>query len=325
MDGRIMLPGGVPVKSGNRRGFVFRRSPEAEAFNRWQRGEFKEIEEKYAQSWREAVSNLDLDQMADLFRRNGIDSKTCKSLEDAYNLAHQIVSSPKPYDQMALAVLFLQIPREYHQEIVKRWQITGLAPIEKYAPYAAFVLKVELFFQIAVAASLISAARPSNRVDIAYLFYLPFCMMFVSSDKLHQRCAPLFLRPNQGFVWGQDLKADLRKLDARYSGLPQETKNLGVLSFASTPPHEEGFLTTQLWDRHMSGKWRDRPETTTSLPDSNKGLLDELKKFNRAKPIELSEVDFDAKTTEAMSIQRMVRRQKGKWLQVPKDLEDNRS
>ena len=64
-------------------------------------------------------------------------------------------------------------------------------------------------FHIAIAAHLISPERPSNRTDIAYLFYLPFCMMFVSSDKLHRETANLFLRADQEFVWGLDLKDDL--------------------------------------------------------------------------------------------------------------------
>ena len=190
MDGRIMMRGGVPVKSGERRGFVFRDFPETQAFDRWHRGEFLEVEENYAKAWRQAISSLDLDQATSLLGKFQIDPKKCKSLEDAYQLAHGIVSADKPYDQMSLAVLFLQVPNEHHQAILKNWQLRGLPPIEIYAPYASFVIKIELFFQIAVGASLISASRPSNRVDIAYLFYLPFCMAFVSSDKL--RSGPQF-------------------------------------------------------------------------------------------------------------------------------------
>ncbi|WP_026186479.1 hypothetical protein [Thioalkalivibrio thiocyanodenitrificans] len=322
MDGRIIMPAARPVRAGNRSGFVFESPPEAEAFNRWQRQEFKEVERNHAREWRAMLSSLDLKEVAKKFGRTGIAPTSCKNLKDAYSLAESIVSSPKPYDQMALATLFLGVPREYEQEMVRRWQMAGLSPISQYAPYAAFVLKIEIFFQVAISASLISADRSSNRVDIAYLYYLPFSMVFVSSDKLHRNCAPFFLRENQEFVWGPDLKADLKSLDERYQALPQATKDLGVLAFASTPPQDESCLTSDLWDRHMSKAWRDRPEINSALPNSTKTLVDEMNAFNHAEALEPPEVNFDAESADAMSLQRMVRRQKGRWLQVPKGLKD---
>jgi hypothetical protein len=81
---------------------------------------------------------------------------------------------------------------------------------------------VDVFFHVAVDKKLIDPGRPSNRVDIAYLYYLPFTMIFVSNDKLHRRAVPYFLEPNQMFVFGEDLKRDLAKLDAYYSARPAE-------------------------------------------------------------------------------------------------------
>jgi hypothetical protein len=63
-----------------------------------------------------------------------------------------------------------------------RFDFSGKAPLHEYAPYAAFVLTIEVFFHIALAAGLISPDRASNRTDIAYLFYLPFCTTFVSTQ-----------------------------------------------------------------------------------------------------------------------------------------------
>ena len=75
-----------------------------------------------------------------------------------------------------------------------------------------------VFFQVALGAGLIGGERPSNRTDIAYLFYLPFSMVFVSSDDLHRRTAPLFMRPDQAFVWGIDLKPALKAPGVRTHG-----------------------------------------------------------------------------------------------------------
>ena len=66
---------------------------------------------------------------------------------------------------------------------------------------------------------------------MAYLFYLPFCVVFVSSDKLHRKCAPLLLRDNQEFVWGPDLKAGLNEINEHYQTYPEKVREEGLLRF----------------------------------------------------------------------------------------------
>ena len=121
--------------------------------------------------------------------------------------------------------------------------------LSRYAPYCAHVLTVELFFKIALASDLVSSERPSNWVDMAYLFYLPFCVVFVSSDKLHRKCAPLLLRDDQEFIWGPDLKEGLREVNEHYLAYPESVREEGLLRFASRPPAEGEFVVSQLWDR----------------------------------------------------------------------------
>ena len=96
--------------------------------------------------------------------------------------------------------------------------------LKKFAPYAAFVFMVDLFYYIALASHLIAPEKVTNKLDLSYLYYLPFCMLFISSDKFHRNCAPLFLRKDQTFIWGLDLKADLQKIDQYYESLPLEEK-----------------------------------------------------------------------------------------------------
>jgi hypothetical protein len=63
---------------------------------------------------------------------------------------------------------------------IERWQATNQLGLVEFAPYAAFVLSVELFLAVAIESSLISAERLSNRQDIAYLYYLPFTLSWNS-------------------------------------------------------------------------------------------------------------------------------------------------
>ncbi|MEE9493410.1 MAG: hypothetical protein V3W04_08545 [Gammaproteobacteria bacterium] len=110
MTGQILLAEGRPVKSGGQTGIVVDESSESKAFSRWQKREFANIERDQATGWREMVTNLDLNEMGNRFRKLGIDGKSCKTLEQAKEFADQIVSSREnPFERMQLALLFLNI------------------------------------------------------------------------------------------------------------------------------------------------------------------------------------------------------------------------
>ena len=320
LNGRIPVPGGRPVTLDNKRGVIYDETPESQAFFRWQKGEFLELEHQFAHTWRASLASLDLTAVAQGMKALGVTPQTCKSLDDAKRLADELVrSEDKPFDRMKLAALFLNIPREYERPILERWSIAGYPPLSVYAPYTAHVLNVEVFFQIALAAGLISAERPSNRVDIGYLFYLPLCMVFVSSDKLHRRCAPLYLRPNQDFVWGQDLKVDLTALNDHYSRLPEAEKEKGIMRFAANPPELGDSLVSRLWDRHLR-PWRGKGQPDPGDPEKQKELVRDLERFTNTPSPPLEQIDFDPDDADVVSIQRAVHKRKGSWWQLPKDL-----
>jgi len=323
MTGQIPRAGGRPVKSDGKTGVVFEQSAEAEAFSRWHNREFMEIERQYAKGWRVALSTLDLNVIAENFRTLGITGKSCRTLEDAKALAGHIVARrDKPLGLMELVFQFLCIPQQYREPILERWSTTNHQPLTDYAPYAAHVLTVELFFQIVLAANLISSKTPSNRIDIAYLFNLPFCKLFVSSDKLHRRCTSLFLLNNQEFVWGPMLKNGLCQLNDFYLQLPKSIKDKGVMAFASAPPKDGDYYVAKLWDRHFPG-WREEKNTglAEKSPDDSK-IVERIKKMADAQELSSEEIDFDPTDPKSVLIKRNVRRMKGSWYQVPKDLED---
>jgi hypothetical protein len=320
MTGQIIIAGARPVKVENKSSIVVENSPESKAFSRWHKGRFLEVERLFAQYWRKSLSTLDLLRTAQLFRIIGIDGKTCKSLKHAQYLAHSVVSEQdNPMELMKLAMLFLSVPRKSYKDIFERWMSAGYPALSLYAPYAAYVLTIEIFFQLAVAANLISSSRPSNRIDIAYLFYLPFCMVFISSDKLHRNCAPLFLRNNQEFVWGPDLKKDLSLLNQHYTEIPEEKKEMGLSAFAMRPPTEKDFLICKIWDRHFPN-WRNSPEGME--PFKNEKLVAHIESFAKARTLEKEEVDFNIQNPDSVILHRSVRLKKGSWWQVPKDIKE---
>jgi len=94
--GRVLLAGGEPVRLGDKKGFVFRRSPEAEAFERWTRREFLEIERNIAKEWRRALTAVDFDAMVKTVMAELGHWRKPNSLPDAKHLADTIIDCMDP-------------------------------------------------------------------------------------------------------------------------------------------------------------------------------------------------------------------------------------
>ena len=190
--------------------------------------------------------------------------------------------------------------------------------MKTFAPYAAHVASVELFFCLAIASDLIGRERPSNHADIAYLHYLPFCMVFTSKDKLHARTVPVFLRPDQAFVNGADLKRDLAMVDSHFMAFPAEERAQGIWKLAPTPPKDGEFLVTRLWDRFLPG-WRDRPARVKMDPDRERKLVGE---FRQAAAAPASSARVRGDDADFMIIERRYPITRGKWRVLPPGVED---
>jgi hypothetical protein len=116
-------------------------------------------------------------------------------------------------------------------------------------------------------------ARNQHRIDMSYLYYLPFCHVFISNDKLHKQVAPLFLSGSRMLVSGTDLKADLSALRS-YDGLMSERDRRDCGRF---PPLDGGFLTSKIYDAVMP-KWREAAtEPPIEItPERNKAIMKHL-------------------------------------------------
>jgi hypothetical protein len=240
-----IIAGGRRVATGDQRGIVVDKMPEFEALERWQDEDFLEIERRFAVHWRQALSGLDLHSIYETFHR-----PRGKRLPDFVRVKTEAERLLRRdgwrYHTLIATLNALNVVPATRGEVLRRWRAAGGPALHEFAPYAAHVMTVDLFFNLALGADLISRDRPSNKIDIAYLYYLPFCMIFVSSDKLHARAVPAFLTSQQMFISGTDLKQDLAKVDAHYSLLPAEVRARGIYAFAAYPSHGD-YLVTALW------------------------------------------------------------------------------
>jgi len=314
MDRRPVVGEARRVVTGDQRGVVVEQLPEMEAFQRWQEGSFLDVERLYARAWRAEFARWDPSR-GDRFRAVISPEMRVKDLPEAKALADQFVRGKSGGRLAVLRAVFemFEVPVHVQREIVGRWKLTGGVSLPDFAPYTAHVVNVEFFLQLAVQSSLISSERASNRADMAYLYYLPFCMIFVSDDGLHMRTVPLFLGSDQAFIPGDELKADLARLNAHYSRLPAETLEMGIYSFAPYPPLDDSFLTTRLWDRFMSPRWRKQmPKGPRRSAKADADLMARLRQFDAARPDESGE-QFDTDSAHFVSIGRQVPVRRGKW------------
>lgn len=321
MTGQIPLAHARLVMHEGRPSAFSEESPVAQAFSRWQAGNYLEVEHLFARAWRDALVDLDLDNRRDLFEAIGIDTETCRTLEDARNLAASVISSDEaPLNYLNYGFTGLGVPATEQAKILSRWESLGNPKIQDFARYAAFMLSVELFFDIALETGLISPNPPANRIDIAYLFYLPFCMAFTSSDRLHRRTAPLFLRHNQEFIWGPDLKVSLSEINLFFSLYPDSEKEKGLNRLAPFPPTSVDTLVSELWDRHLPS-WRDGPKPDPTVPKQvPTDIISKVDQIQQAQPIKPDPDTFRTEDIESITIKRVVRRRKGTWYQIPKDI-----
>ena len=101
-------------------------------------------------------------------------------------------------------------------------------------------------------------------MDLAYLYYPPFCSVFTWKDNFHAQIVPLFLGSMQDFVNGIEFKEDLKKLNALCSALPDEVLRTGLINFAAFPPEDTSFFVTRMWDKYLPS-WR----ITKAQPSAN--------------------------------------------------------
>lgn len=315
--GRPTRVDGRDVRLNGEHGVVFDVSPEEEAFARWQNRDFLHIERNQARAWRDELSSISpVDQKAKF--QGWFGAHKPRGLEDVKAYADDYIDGENQKSVLSFGLSLFDVNPEVQSEVLRRWDEAGQPTVREFAPYFRHVYGIELFFYLARSADLISG-RQTNKVDMAYLYYLPFCMVFASNDKLHQEVVPLFLRPDQSFVWGPELKADFVALDHHYDALPATEKEKGTDYFAPRPPADRSFLVTRLWDRHMRPDWRGlRMGTMASGAKLEPDLLAKIRRANQAAKTDPVTPDKVPEKIDFIISKHKVMRKKGKWVRFPK-------
>lgn len=321
MNGRVIGRAGERRQTADGRiGLHIEEFDETVALDRWRNHHFLDIERDFARRWRDDLVDSDRDRTTGVLRNVLPSTTRCSNifeLKQAIDEFCTVVSA----ETVALAAQLLGFAG-VTAEILDRWNDDGKRMLSDFAPYMTHVFKVELLYYLGIDRGFISGERASNKVDMAYLYYLPFCMVFASGDKLHRRVAPLFLRPDQSYVEAADLKAALNELDQHFDRLPSEVKALGVMGFAHQPPLELDNLVVRLWDKHLLPIWREQAQTPEQIlagRQTRNASTEQARALREAAQGAVPSTPDEASSGDPsyVVIERRIPRQKGKWTLVP--------
>jgi hypothetical protein len=188
---RVAMAHGEPVQLGDKKGVVFRKSKEQEALERWTKREFLEVERNTAKEWRRSLTAVDFDAMVQHVLGSLGPWRTPKTLVDAKQIADTIIDYMDPEWLLRFGLDLLGVP-EATDFVISDWVNRRRPPMREHLPYFVFMLTINIFFCLLLPTQLLKNVKASHQVDLAYLYYLPFCSVFTSRDNFIRRSSHFF-------------------------------------------------------------------------------------------------------------------------------------
>ncbi|MFH1405271.1 MAG: hypothetical protein ABIH21_04215, partial [Patescibacteria group bacterium] len=259
MLGRPVIPGGRVVKLGNETGVIHEAPQEIEAFQRWQKGDFLSVERDIAKHWRSDLLENSAPYLG-IFQEVLSDIKIHKNLDELIEQTKRIIDETEQEQILLMGLCLIGASPSLCREALEVWKTKGHLTIRGAFPYFTHIISIDLFYYLGTTSGLLREYRhpQTHKIDLAYLYYLPFCNIFVSNDKFQLAVAPYFLNEEQEVISGARMKEDLNRLDDHFDKVTSsEEKNRGVCSFALIPPDDPSFIVVGLWDKFMAPKWRE--------------------------------------------------------------------
>lgn len=306
MIGKILVADGKSVRNEYGEGVLYSLTDEEEAFLCWSKGDFSQHEREWSENYRKVKSNLERPQgppIAEVGKGGDIavlysQVKAWAALED------------KQEERFWSMLSWVQMRGTLSMSAIARWRSCGRPHLKDYCPYAYYAWIIYLLADAAVKKG---QCDPGDAMDICYLFYLPFCQVFVSSDKFHRRWAGILMNDNQEFVWGEDLKRSLKEIVSHYDALPESEMERGLEAIAPHPPDIPGSVVTELYSKYLprSGK------NSKGAIDADQNRL--LANWLRAASAEEKSNAVITDTSARFAVKRLAAPRRGKWWIFPKD------
>jgi hypothetical protein len=248
MDGRPILLGGTDVvDSLGRKGTFFEEEPERPALRRWLSGKMSDAEQLLSSRWRDSTRAFSLERL----RSSSLRDPKIRDFQSLMSTTERLCNDgSRQLENLQWIIAEARIQERTGIAIFNRWLSCGMPPLEQFAPFAYYCLRVFAAFYLGLANDLLGT-RSTNRLDLEYTLYLPFCKVFCSCDHFQLAFAPLFAQGDQDVVDGQVLKRDLRRIRQHFDSLPEQDRKAYREKFGFNPPDWEDSFTNTVWKKHM--------------------------------------------------------------------------
>lgn len=302
------------MQSSQGLGTIFDHPPEMRAAEQWQSGIFGPEEYELARQWRAMLRQAPEGMSG--FTNGSANRFTFRDLTAVKAFAEQTIDADgKRYQTLRMSLEVVGIAKKLWPTVITRWKELGGPPLAQFAPYTRHTLVVDLFRILAMASGLINPNKTLNFADIAYLYYLPFCQIFVSNDKLHRQCAQLFLGPQQQFVWGSDLRPHLAQLATEYLNDPALSE-LGLIGISERKKFSADSYIGSLMVKAGVRLEKETENLAHQLsPKATKALIEHLKAAVNA-PAPSAEADLSQEDMHT-SFKRYIPRMRGRFPMMP--------
>ena len=308
MDGRPHVQGKPVQEPDGKRGFLMEESIEEKAIHRWRKGLFSEAEAILSERWRESTKQVNLNQLKETYRIVEIHIPETDTFPQLVNNIDKLLLNPTPKFQSQLLTKLLHeflIDQDDASKIFHRWEQGSFSSLKDFAPYAFYCFRVTLAFYLGLIRNFVTP-RATNRLDLEYVYYLPFSFAFSSCDNFHQTFIPAFLHEDQSFVSGSILKDDLHKIVDQYHSLNPEQQSEWLKKNGRRPPDQEESITFKLWQKYIKPKeWiiQSPEHSVRSNTVKNNSTNNIMERFENLKPMDNtlengdeSNIDFIVRT-----------------------------
>lgn len=305
MDGRPLLSGGEAVTAQDgKKGYIFKQPLEEKVLHRWRDGQFTEAEEFLAEQWRDATTKKNvLEAMRQIFSA----TRKFDSLAELNESIEEYLNNPQY--QVAVLVGMSQIFSVDHtvaSKVFYRFEQGNIISIKNFSPYAFYCYKVYLFFELGILNGLIST-RSTNQVDLEYMYYLPFCKAFSSSDKFHESIIHFFLEHGQDFIRGSELKADLKNICTSRNLLTGEERDKWIEKHKNHPPEDPNSITYRIWKKYARPSvFSENVASRKISNETQKKIIDKIHKYKSSPTDRTDRGPFDDSKTDFIIRERWI-------------------
>lgn len=269
--------GKIVITEDGKKGVIYEESYEKKLLRKWANGDFDEEDIEEAEKFIKGIKSYDLEKSREIMAKEFPRNKRFSSYEELSKFIDTISHiTAFQWSLIESKINALGLPETEKEIIRNRWLKVGEPLFKDFSPYSYYCWRLNSIFWVGITSGLISTSKKSkSHIDYQYLFYLPFTHVFCSKDKFHGEFSEYFLRADQDFIWGDDLRKDLGVISSCYRKMTKKEKAYYEKNFGHYPPPIQDSITNKLWQKHMR-PWTPRSgNLAIDMPEEKKKKMAE--------------------------------------------------